>query len=336
MKWFIKVFGQYADFNSRASRREFWMFVLFNFLFVLVWGLVAGLLIGLFGSSFSRESDIAAFIYKLLALYYSTVAVPAIAVTVRRLHDTEHSGWWILIGFIPVVGGLWLLALMCLDGNMYDNCYGSRPDGMIRNILKSNLQQKALKWLIAFGIFGISMILFVIVDIFNHQAIIERYRILILPHLLGNFLVYISFIIMGIAFLQKKDYSRTVGAWILFGFICRLIIEFGLTIKIRMPTSDFRLEGRFILYMVELFTFILYGGLLIARKRQLIWTSYILMAGSACWIIRWFLVKSYGNQNQMLPLDYYIAQLVNIIPIALFVYSFANLTEKRQKKEIKQ
>ena len=100
MKWFIKAFRQYADFSGRASRQEFWMFVLFNLLFAMAWALVAGLLTGLFGGSFDQESRLI-FMYKLIAIYYAVTAVPAMAVGVRRLHDTGRSGWWMLIGLVP-------------------------------------------------------------------------------------------------------------------------------------------------------------------------------------------------------------------------------------------
>ena len=69
MKWFIKAFRQYADFSGRASRQEFWMFVLFNLLFAMAWALVAGLLTGLLGDSFDHDSDRLIFMYKLIAIY---------------------------------------------------------------------------------------------------------------------------------------------------------------------------------------------------------------------------------------------------------------------------
>ncbi|WP_373845810.1 DUF805 domain-containing protein, partial [Bacteroides heparinolyticus] len=80
MKWFIKAFRQYADFSGRASRQEFWMFVLFNLLLAMAWALVAGLLTGLLGDSFDHDSDRLIFMYKLIAIYYAVTTVPAMAV----------------------------------------------------------------------------------------------------------------------------------------------------------------------------------------------------------------------------------------------------------------
>ena len=116
MKWFIKAFRQYADFSGRASRQEFWMFVLFNLLFAMAWAFVAGLLTGLFGGSFDQESRLI-FMYKLIAIYYAVTTVPAMAVGVRRLHDTGQSGLWALF----IIAGLEIVPLiMC--------CFDSRPD----------------------------------------------------------------------------------------------------------------------------------------------------------------------------------------------------------------
>jgi len=55
------------------------------------------------------------------------VLVPGLAVCVRRLHDIGKSGWWVLIGLVPVIGGIWLLVLMCLDGEPKENQWGANP-----------------------------------------------------------------------------------------------------------------------------------------------------------------------------------------------------------------
>ena len=169
MKWFIKAFRQYADFSGRASRQEFWMFVLFNLLFAMAWALVAGLLTGLLGDSFDHDSDRLIFMYKLIAIYYAVTTVPAMAVGVRRLHDTGRSGWWMLVSLVPIAGGIWLILLMCLDGSAGDNRYGSPPDGTTGNVPKYDLRQKALMWLTAFAVFSIYMCLLNLVDVFSNR-----------------------------------------------------------------------------------------------------------------------------------------------------------------------
>lgn len=112
MNWFIAVVKKYAVFDGRARRKEYWMYVLFYVLIAVGLAIVEGLV----GSP--------GFLGMLLAL---GLLVPSIGVTIRRLHDTERSGWWILIGFVPLVGGIVLLVFMCLDGTGGPNKFGADP-----------------------------------------------------------------------------------------------------------------------------------------------------------------------------------------------------------------
>lgn len=332
MKWFIKAFRQYADFSGRASRQEFWMFVLFNLLFAMAWVFVAGLLTGLLDSSFNHESRLL-FMYKLMAIYYAVTAVPAMAVGVRRLHDTGRSGWWMLVSLIPFVGGIWLIVLMCLDGSAGDNRYGSRPDGTMGNVPKHDLRQKALMWLTAFAVFGIYMCLLNLVDVFSNRWYTGTDQLNILLTLLGNFLVSVSFIIMGIAFLQKRDYSRTVGGWIIAAYVLLLILEIRWTTVI----TDFHINMRFVLNIMLFLAFILYGGLLLARKGRLPLANYVLMAASGCSVILTpvFLVPLRMMEAHSY-LDYLISQLSLIVLLSLLVYAVANLAAAEKEIEHKE
>jgi len=111
MNWYVGCWKKYATFSGRARRKEYWMFVLVN----LVFSLVAAFLDGLVGSCV------------ISGLYAFGVLLPGLAVTVRRLHDTDRSGWWVLIAFVPFVGGIWLLVLMTLDSSLRTNRFGSNP-----------------------------------------------------------------------------------------------------------------------------------------------------------------------------------------------------------------
>ena len=111
MKWYLEVLKKYAVFSGRASRQEFWMFVLFNFIIAVVLGLVSSLLGG-------RGV--------LQNLYGLAVLVPTIAVSVRRLHDTGRSGKWFLLALIPIVG-LILIAYYVQDSAEGQNEYGPNP-----------------------------------------------------------------------------------------------------------------------------------------------------------------------------------------------------------------
>ncbi len=112
MNWYLKVLKQYAIFSGRAGRKEFWMFVLFNLIISIAasvidsvmgtWGIIGG-------------------IYALLVL------IPALTVAVRRLHDIGKSGWMLLVGFIPIIGAIWLIVLWASEGQPDSNQYGEKP-----------------------------------------------------------------------------------------------------------------------------------------------------------------------------------------------------------------
>jgi hypothetical protein len=326
MKWFIKAFRQYADFSDRASRQEFWMFVLFNLLFAMAWAFVAGLLTGLLGGSFNQESRLM-FMYKLIAIYYAVTTVPAMAVGVRRLHDTGRSGWWMLVSLIPFVGGIWLIVLMCLDGSAGDNRYGSPPDGTTGNVPKYDLRQKALMWLTAFAVFSIYMCLLNLVDVFSNRWYTGTDQLNMLLTLLGNFLVSVSFIIMGIAFLQKRDYSRTVGGWIIAAYVIRLILDIWRVTQ--MPGISLKMA--FVPHIMLLLVYLLYGRLLLAKNRRLTRANYVLMAASGCEIIVYH-VSIFLSHGFMSP-GFFVNQPTLIVPLSLLVYATANCVVAEKKFE---
>jgi uncharacterized membrane protein YhaH (DUF805 family) len=116
--WYLEVLKKYAVFGGRARRKEYWMFFLSNLVisFVLI---LIDILIGTFSPQGSAGL--------LQGLYSLVVLIPSIAVTVRRLHDTGRSGWWILIALIPFIGGIVLLIFMALDSEPGANQYGLNP-----------------------------------------------------------------------------------------------------------------------------------------------------------------------------------------------------------------
>lgn len=121
MNWYLNCFKKnYANFNGRARRTEYWMFTLFNIIAVIVILVLAGIL----GSISETLGTIMGLVY---IIYVFAALIPGLAVSVRRLHDTGKSGWFILVAFIPLVGGIILLVLMCLDSMPMDNQYGPNP-----------------------------------------------------------------------------------------------------------------------------------------------------------------------------------------------------------------
>lgn len=105
---YVGVLKKYTAFEGRAGRREFWSFALVNFIVsvLLNWILPA-----------------------LGAIYSLAVLLPSLAVGVRRLHDINRTGWWLLIGFIPVIGFIVLLVFAIQKGDAGSNRYGASSGG---------------------------------------------------------------------------------------------------------------------------------------------------------------------------------------------------------------
>ena len=113
MNWYLKCWKQYADFTGRARRTEYWMFALVNFGIALLLELILGF----------------TFLYFLTYVYSLAIFIPSLAVCVRRLHDIGRSGWWYLIGLVPVVGWIILIIWFCTDSQPGSNKWGPNPKG---------------------------------------------------------------------------------------------------------------------------------------------------------------------------------------------------------------
>lgn len=113
MNWYLKVLKQYADFDGRARRTEYWMYTLFN---SIIGGIiVAGIIMQVTG-----------FVI-LFYIYQLFVIIPSLAVAVRRLHDIGKSGWNYLFSLIPLVGTILLLVWFCTDSQSGPNKWGENP-----------------------------------------------------------------------------------------------------------------------------------------------------------------------------------------------------------------
>ena len=117
MSWYFKVLQKYAVFQGRAHRTEYWMYTLVNFIIAVI------LIILSAKTGTSADNGVSV----LFIIYQLAIFIPTLAVTVRRLHDTDRSGWWILIGFVPIIGGIWLFILMILSGTPGHNRFGPEP-----------------------------------------------------------------------------------------------------------------------------------------------------------------------------------------------------------------
>jgi uncharacterized membrane protein YhaH (DUF805 family) len=111
--WYLEALKKYGVFNGRARRKEFWSFTLINAFISLVLSTVDIAM----GNGHGELSS----------LYAIAVLIPHIAVSVRRLHDTGRSAWWLLIALIPCIGVIALLVFMVWDSQPSENKYGSNP-----------------------------------------------------------------------------------------------------------------------------------------------------------------------------------------------------------------
>lgn len=123
MEWFLKALKKdYANFNGRACREEYWMFVLFSTLaYIVIFAVLMGLML-IFNSQILGGIMITFFF-----IYVLGIIVPTLAVTVRRLHDTNRSGWAYFMSFIPFVGPIILMVYLCSEGTLGANRYGPDP-----------------------------------------------------------------------------------------------------------------------------------------------------------------------------------------------------------------
>ncbi len=120
MKWYLKCLKQYFDFSGRARRKEYWLFCLFNMIFAIILEII-DTVTGLTFSVGIVELGILGVIYSLLLF------IPGLAVGVRRLHDIGKSGWFYLIGLIPLVGAIIVLIWFCKEGEHKTNKWGPDP-----------------------------------------------------------------------------------------------------------------------------------------------------------------------------------------------------------------
>lgn len=121
MHWYFDVLKKYMVFNGRATRSEYWYFGLVNTIIVitlfLAWKLTGSILFDV-----------------IYMIYILAVMLPGLGVSVRRMHDTGLSGWWVLLGIIPFIGGLVLMVMFIRDSQPRDNQYGPDPKAHLQHV----------------------------------------------------------------------------------------------------------------------------------------------------------------------------------------------------------
>ena len=126
MEWMIMPLKRYADFSGRSRRKEYWMFILLQVIVLLPLLFILGAM-GALDDGDGAASGPALIMLLVVSLFFLAIFIPNLAVQVRRFHDQDKSGWFVLLGFIPYIGGLIVLVFMCLDGTRGENRFGPDP-----------------------------------------------------------------------------------------------------------------------------------------------------------------------------------------------------------------
>ena len=121
MSWFVGAVKKYAVFAGRARRKEFWFFYLFYVIFALAAAIVDSVL----GTEYSVAETASIGLFS--SVFVIAMMLPTFAVLARRLHDIGRSGWWILIGLIPIIGAIVLLIFTVRDSQEGENRFGPNP-----------------------------------------------------------------------------------------------------------------------------------------------------------------------------------------------------------------
>ena len=144
MNWYFQALKKYAVFNGRAEKKEFWYFSLFVVIFSIVLAVIDAFIPGFdtffeiplpeqlnatYGSPYSTPSGMGL----LSGIYALAMAIPSLSIAVRRLHDTDRTGWWFLLILLPLIGIIVLIVFWAKDSTPGENRYGPDPGAAERN-----------------------------------------------------------------------------------------------------------------------------------------------------------------------------------------------------------
>ncbi|MDR1984213.1 MAG: DUF805 domain-containing protein [Prevotellaceae bacterium] len=238
MEYYLKALRHYADFSGRASRKEYWMFVLFNFIF-LVGAAVVSVILGmiLFGSGSRQAPLVRYFGINFCLLYYIAVAVPFLAITVRRLHDSGKSGWWLLPGVLLAISNIVvadtvsqpdlrntliavisvllfvysisMLVFMLLDSDSNKNRYGSHPAKVKIYGERARTKSLGIAFIAAASLSILSLFLAQIELHLNYQMPLGDFGYIF--HTFINNINIFVILFVGILLLQKRDRTKSIG-----------------------------------------------------------------------------------------------------------------------------
>jgi uncharacterized membrane protein YhaH (DUF805 family) len=121
MNWYLDVLRKYAVFYGRSRRKEYWYYFLINFVIITALLLIDDQL-----GWINPEAGMGV----LSGIYALAVLIPGIAVAIRRLHDSDRTGWWVLIALIPIIGPIVLIFFLIQDSTPGENRFGPNPKGI--------------------------------------------------------------------------------------------------------------------------------------------------------------------------------------------------------------
>lgn len=124
MQYYVDFWKRYVDFKGRTSRKAYWMAVLFNFLVAIGIGIVDGVIGAAMDTNFSILSG----------LFVLATIIPGLAMAIRRFHDQNRSGWFILLGLVPFIGGIIVLIFMLMEGTEGKNDYGDPQKEEVKKV----------------------------------------------------------------------------------------------------------------------------------------------------------------------------------------------------------
>jgi len=118
VNWFITALKKYAVFSGRSRRSEYWYFGLFYLIIYVLLAFVDGI-----AGTYNEMSSVGL----LTGIFALGMLIPSLAVSVRRLHDTDRTGWWLLVALIPLIGAIVLIVFSVQDSGAGTNRFGPNP-----------------------------------------------------------------------------------------------------------------------------------------------------------------------------------------------------------------
>ncbi|MCL2098707.1 MAG: DUF805 domain-containing protein [Bacteroidales bacterium] len=300
MKWYLTVLSRYADFSGRARRKEFWFFVLFNFIF-----LFTALIIDNAAEITVRNGGFGVF----YLLYVISVFIPGMAVTVRRLHDTGKSGWLLLIALIPIVGAIWLLVLMMLAGQSGKNEYGQNPVEA-GEYARDKRRSAAIALIIA-------SVLWIVLELVTHIGMsIDAFHYSLSLAMLLNMVIPVALLIAGITLFNNRENTKAAAlSFITAGALWLIIWLLGFG-------GPMVFSGSLLLYGALPIALLILGIMMLQKKEYEKFVGILLITGAGL-RMSGFIIST-AQIIPFYPIDsFYTLNLLRfIMPVALLYAGF--------------